>query len=267
MSGMRVALAQLTAGADKAENLDRLVAQVAHAAAAGADLVVAPEAAMHEFGHPDRPLAPVAEPLDGPFVTGLAAAASRHRVAVLAGMFETAGDPTLAYNTVVVVGEDGGLLGRYRKQHLFDAHGWVESQRLAAGAAGERLVVDVGDVRVGVLTCYDLRFPELARALVDDGATVLAVPAAWVAGPLKEDQWLTLLRARAVENVCYVAAAGQPPPGFTGRSCLVDPYGVVLAAAAERELLVVGDVDPARVAECRDRVPSLQHRRWRVVPR
>jgi deaminated glutathione amidase len=268
MASMRVAVLQLTADDDKAANRDRLVAAVADAAGQGADLVVAPEAAMHGFGKPDVPLAPVAEPLDGPFVAAIAGAASSSCVTVLAGMFEQVpGDDGHAFNSVVALGHDGALLGRYRKQHLFDALGWVESDRLRAGTPRERLVIDCGGVRVGVMTCYDLRFPELARALADDGATLLAVPSAWVAGPLKEDQWSTLVRARAIENVLYVAAADQGPPTYAGNAMVVDPFGVVVARGGEADGVITADIDGGRVAACRKRMPSLDHRRWDVVPR
>jgi predicted amidohydrolase len=264
---MRVAVLQLTAGEDKTANRDRLVAAVADAAGRGADLVVGPEAAMHGFGTPDLPLAPVAEPLDGPFVAALTGAALAYRVTVLAGMFEQVpGDAGRAFNTVVAAGPDGSLLGRYRKQHLFDALGWAESKRLEPGAVDERLVFDCGEFRVGVMTCYDVRFPELGRALADDGVDLLALPAAWVAGPLKETQWQTLVRARAIENVMYVAAADQSGPGYAGNAMVVDPFGVVLAGVADADGVAVAEIDPDRVAECRERMPSLQHRRWRVSP-
>ena len=123
-----------------------------------------------------------------------------------------------AFNTVVAVGPGGELLGRYRKQHLFDALGWMESERLLAGDPADGWSFAVGDMRVGVMTCYDIRFPELARALVDDGATLLVVPSAWVAGPNKLEQWRALATARAIENVCYVAGAVQSPPSYTGES-------------------------------------------------
>src|SRR3954447_12997692 len=132
---MRVAVAQFLAGEDKAHNLARMGELVGQAAALGATLVVAPECAMHGFGTADTPLAPIAEPLDGPFVSGLQKCSARHGVTVVAGMFEPVeGDIARAYNTVVAIGPDGELLGRYRKQHLFDALGWVESKRLEAGA-------------------------------------------------------------------------------------------------------------------------------------
>lgn len=264
---MRVAVVQFAAGEDKPANLARLVDLVAQAAAAGATLVIAPEASMHGFGDPQTPLAPVAEPLDGPFVKGLQAAAARHGVTVVAGMFEPVeDDDERAYNTVVAVDCDGEVLGRYRKQHLFDALGWAESQRLQPGPANERLVFDCGEFTVGVMTCYDVRFPELGRALADDGVDLLALPAAWVAGPLKEEQWTTLVRARAIENVMYVAAADQSAPGYAGRSLLVDPFGVVLASLAEHDAVAVADVDRSRLEDCRERMPSLHHRRWSVTP-
>jgi predicted amidohydrolase len=223
---------------------------------------------MHGFGAPDLPLAPVAEPLDGAFVTGLQEAARTHGVTVVAGMFEPVEqDPSRAYNTVVALGPDGTLLGGYRKQHLFDALGWMESKRLEPGSPHDRLVFTVGDFSVGVLTCYDLRFPELARALADDGATLLAVPSAWVAGPLKEDQWSTLVRARAIENVLYVAAADQPAPTYAGRAMVVDPFGVVISSLGESAGETTADLEVARVESCRAKMPSLSHRRWSVVPR
>ena len=261
-------LLQIASGEDKAANLAAVVAGVEALAAEGAQLVVAPEASMHGFGTPDLPLAPVAEPLDGPFVSGVQAAAKRAAVTVLAGMFEPVeDDPARAYNTIVAVGASGELLGRYRKQHLFDALGWIESDRLEPGRPEDRLVFTCADLTVGVMTCYDLRFPELARALADDGVDIIAIPSAWVAGPLKEDQWVTLVRARAIENVVYVAAADQPAPAYAGRAMVVDPFGVVVAGLGERPGHVVADVDLERLAECRKRMPSLDHRRWSVTPR
>src|SRR5436190_4276669 len=147
---MRVAVVQFAAGTDKRANLARLGDLVAQAVASGATLVVGPEAAMHGFGDGSEPLAPVAEPLDGAFVTGLTRCASRHGVTIVAGMFEPVeDDAAFAYNTVVAVGPDGELIGRYRKQHLFDALGWSESKRLSPGSVEERLVFDCGEFRAG----------------------------------------------------------------------------------------------------------------------
>jgi predicted amidohydrolase len=264
---MRMAVVQYAAGMDKPANLARVRASIGEAADDGATLVIAPEAAMHDFGPQDLALAPVAEPIDGPFVSGLAEVASGRGVTVVAGMFESVGgDLTRAYNTVVAIGPDGALIGRYRKQHLFDALGWRESDRLVAGEATNLLAFDCGEFRVGVLTCYDIRFPELARALIDDGVTLLAVPTAWVAGPLKARQYRTLATARAIENVCYVASAVQSPPSYTGESVVIDPFGEVIAELGEADGVAVAEISAQRVIDCRAKVPSLSHRRWRVVP-
>ncbi len=264
---MKVAVAQFAAGFDKAANLAACSRLAEQAAQAGAELVVLPEGAMHDFGPQDLVLAPFAEPLDGPFVTGLAAVAHRRGLTIVAGMFEAVeGDPSRAYNTVVAVGPDGSLLGRYRKQHLFDALGWIESERLVAGDTAELLVFGCGQLTVGVMTCYDVRFPELGRALADRGATLLAVPSAWVAGPRKAAQFRSLMTARAVENVCYVAAAVQCPPSYTAESCVIDPFSAPLVELDVAEGVAVADVTAARVAECRARMPSLRHRRWQVSP-
>jgi predicted amidohydrolase len=265
---MKVGVVQFAAGFDKAVNLERLTTLADRAAADGAELVIAPEGAMHDFGPQELALAPVAEPLDGPFVTAVAELASRRAITVVAGMFESvADDPARAYNTVVAVGPDGALRGSYRKQHLFDALGWTESDRLVGGELGNRLVFECADFTVGVMTCYDIRFPELARALVDDGATLLAVPSAWVAGVRKPEQFRTLASARAIENVCYVAGAVQTPPSYTGESCVIEPFGGVLAELGTEPGAVVAEIDPKRVAECRAKMPSLSHRRWQVTPR
>ncbi|MBD0292739.1 MAG: carbon-nitrogen hydrolase family protein [Jiangellaceae bacterium] len=261
---MQVALVQFAATTDPVANLelaDRLLKGFDEA-----DLALLPEAAMHDFGPPELPLGPVAQPLDGPFVAGLAAIARSRGAAVIAGMFERADDPDRPYNTLVVIGADGALLASYRKTHLFDSFGHRESDKLSPGRP-HPVTVDLAGVRVGLLTCYDLRFPEQARALVDAGAQLLAIPAAWVSGPLKEDQWTTLLRARAIENTVYVAGAAQCGPQYCGRSALVDPMGVVVAGLVEAEGVVSGPVELDRVTDVRERNPALQHRRWTVVPR
>src|SRR6266508_1565945 len=162
------------------------------------------EAPARDFGAPGEPLAPVAEPLDGPFAATLGNLARKHRMVIVAGMLESIqGSSTHVHNTVIAVGPDGDLLGAYRKLHLFDAFGYRESSTIRPGD-GQTLLFQHAGFRFGVLTCYDLRFPELARELIDQGAGVLVVPAAWVQGPLKEDHWVTLARSRAIENTSYL---------------------------------------------------------------
>jgi predicted amidohydrolase len=250
---------QAEAGLDKAANITLAVEAIAAAAEHHPDLVMLPEAVMHDFGTPETDLAAVAEPLDGSFVGTLTEQARKHQTVVVAGMFETGPDRAHAYNTVVVVGPDGALVTSYRKAHLYDSFGYRESDRLTAGDSGP-VTFDAAGLTCGLMTCYDLRFPEFARNLVDDDAQVLLVPAAWVRGPLKEDHWATLLRARAIENTCYVLAAGQCGRRYIGCSMVIDPMGVVVAALGEESGLVIADVDAARVATVRRANPSLLNR-------
>jgi deaminated glutathione amidase len=267
---VRLALGQLAAGPEKQENLERMTGFVAQAARAGADLILFPEAAM-AGGEPGANLTPFAEPIDGPFATGLGEAAARNGIAVVAGVFEPAG-PERVYNTVVAFGPDGALLGSYRKIHLYDAFGGRESDRVQPGD-GTTLVFQLGGLKFGVMTCYELRFPEIARHLVERGAEVLLLPAAWVRGPLKEMHWETLARARAIENTVYVAASGQVSDRSIGLSTIVDPMGVVIASAGEAEGVTTGDVSLERLTEVRRTNPSLAMRRpdlytsWQPVRR
>ena len=248
---MQVVLVQEASSLDPVQNRDRLVAAVPE----GADLVVFPEAWARDFGEPGSDLGAVAEPLDGPFVTEVERVAAERGTTVIAGLFER-GDTT-PYNTVVV---RGGAHADYRKIHLYDSFGYRESDVLAPGP-WEPLTVEIGGTTVGVMTCYDLRFPELARALVDRGAEVLVVPAAWVAGPRKIDHWTTLLRARAIENTVFVVGVGQPGPRYTGHSMVVGPLGDVLVEGGAEAVTLRATLDLAAVAEARRTNPSLANRR------
>jgi deaminated glutathione amidase len=215
---------------------------------------------MHDFGSPDHDLAAAAESLDGPYVEMLADQARRLGATVIGHIFERHESGDRPYNTSLVIGPDGTTRAAYRKVHLYDSFGYVESDRLSAGPI-ETVTVDVDGFRIGLLTCYDLRFPEFARLLVDRGADVLAVPTAWVSGSLKEDHWETLLRARAIENTVYALGAAQCGPKYAGRSMVVDPMGVVVAGAGESDADVVADVSADRIAAARKRNPSLANRR------
>lgn len=257
---MRVSAIQFSATTDPAANLERIEALVQQAAADRPDLVVLPEGAMHDFGPTDLPLGPAAQPLDGPFVQAIGDLARRHRVALVAGMFETSGDPERPYNTLVALDADGALTASYRKVHLYDSFGYRESDRLSAGDVAA-VTLQVGGLTLGLMTCYDLRFPEFGRLLVDAGAEAFVIPAAWVRGPLKEDHWMTLLRARAIENTVYVIAAGQTGKAYVGCSAVVDPLGVVIARLGDEEGVATAVIDRPRLDDVRARNPSLVNRR------
>ncbi len=257
MAVLPVTVVQVASAQDPADNRARLPELLA-----GHDgLVVLPEAFARDFGPPRAEVPVHAEPLDGPFVEALVRAAGRHGVAAVAGLFERRDDGALPYNTLVVVDGDG-IRAAYRKIHLYDSFGYRESDRLSPGAVDQTPVLDVAGVPVAMLTCYDLRFPEVARRLVLADAALLVVPAAWVAGPRKVRHWETLLTARAVENTGYVAAAGQPPPRYSGHSMLLDPRGDVLARLAEEDPgFAAATVDTAVLDEARAENPSLANRR------
>ncbi len=260
---VHVALVQTAAGIDSAAQREALTTWLERLRAMPGptpDLVVLPEAVMHDFGAPDHDLSAHAEDLDGPFVQLLADEAKRLGSTVVAGMFERATDDPRPYNTLVAIGPDGRLAGVSRKVHLYDSFGYRESDRLRPGPI-EPAVVAVGALQVGLMTCYDLRFPEFSRLLVDAGADTLCVPAAWVRGPLKEDHWVTLLRARAIENTCWVLGAAQTGDSYCGRSQVVDPLGMVVASVGDEEALVRATLDPQRLTAARRRNPALEHRR------
>jgi predicted amidohydrolase len=259
---MRVALCQIPVGDDPKENLERVRAALGEVA--GADLAVFPEASMVRFG---TELRAAAEPLDGPWVTALREAAREHGTAVIAGVFEPA-DEARVYNTSVAIDAAGQLVGTYRKIHLFDAFGDLESERVAPGDTP--VVVELAGVRVGLITCYDIRFPELARALVDQGAELLAVIAAWGQGTFKEEHWTTLVRARAIENTTWVIAVDTAPdrdrpalsgPTGVGRSLLVDPMGTVQADLGPFPAVRSAELDLDLTGKVRRLLPSLRHRR------
>jgi len=261
---IRVALVQKASSIDPEENRRGLniVGTLVREGRVPADLVVFPEAFARDFGPPGSDIAEFAETTErgDPFMAALADLARDLAVTVIAGMFEKSADPQRPYNTLVVVDKDS-LQAKYRKIHLYDSFGYKESDRLLAGDI-EPVLVDVNGVRVALMTCYDLRFPELARELAKRGADVIVVPSAWVAGPAKVDHWRTLVKARAIENTVYVVAVGQPGPRYTGHSMVVSPMGDVLVEAGADEQVIEATIEQSMVAEARAQNPSLANRRF-----
>jgi predicted amidohydrolase len=235
---------------------------VAGAAADGAGLVAFPEYAMFKQAVRDHAFLDESEALDGPFAERIRTLAREHSVAIVVGMNEAIDEDRRAANTLLLVDGQGNDIGAYRKIHLYDSFGGSESTWIRPGSIDQQMVFDIGELRVGVMTCYDLRFPEMARVLIDQGAQAILVPSAWTPGPRKEDHWVTLVRARAIENVSYVVAPGLAPPLCTGGSLIVDPMGVVLAEVGENVGIASADLTAERVAEVRRRNPALEHRRF-----
>lgn len=259
-----VAIAQTLPSRDKASSLNAIQRLTQRAALEGADMVTFPEAAMISPDVVSGAPASYAESLDGPFVRAVAECAAMHRVVVVAGMFERTGGGR-PYNTIIAIGSAGEHLGTYRKTYLYDGFGYQESATVQPGP-GDRLTFDVKGMRFGLLTCYEVRFPELALELVVAGADALLVPAAWVRGRLKEMQWEVLLRARAIEGGVYAIGCGQAGGPYIGASICVDPAGVVRCGAGEGEELLVARLSRARLEAVRERFPAALQRRGRLTP-
>lgn len=262
-----VAVAQFAPGEDKDRNLQTITGYVGTAKAEGADLVVFPEYAMFTAPAMDERFLAAAESLDGPFVAAVRDLARREAITIVAGINETTDAPDQIHNTLIAVDDGGKVAATYRKLHLYDAFGYTESRLVRPGSACAPETFTVGGLTFGMQTCYDLRFPEATRRLVDAGADVVLMPAEWVPGPLKEDHWTTLLRARAIENTVYVAAADQCGSNGAGNSMIVDPMGVVLAAIGEDEGVVSATLHGDRIARVREKNPALALRRFAVTER
>jgi deaminated glutathione amidase len=266
MSTLRVALAQILSGADPQENLELVASQTAEAAEHDANLVIFPEATMRRFG---LPLAEIAEPVDGPWAQQLRQIADHHQLVVVAGMFTPSGDGRVK-NTLRCVGT--GVDAHYDKIHLFDAFGFRESDTVAGGA--EPVMITIGEAKIGLTTCYDVRFPGLYRKLAELGAQVMCVAASWGAGPGKVEQWQLLTRARALDCTSYVVAAAQADPAAAGMalegraptgvgySAAISPRGEVLRSLGAEPGLLVADLDLDLVEEARASIPVLANRRF-----
>ncbi|MFD4182190.1 carbon-nitrogen hydrolase family protein [Rhodococcus sp. NPDC058514] len=264
---VEIAVAQFAPGMDKRENHLTLRNLVGEAAARGARVVVAPEYAMFTAPRTDERIVESAEPLDGPFVGGLLEIAAQFGVHVVAGVNEALADDERISNTLVAAAPDGRIAAVYRKLHLYDAFGYKESDVIRAGAIDDPATFEVDGLTFGMQTCYDLRFPEVTRRIVDAGADVLLLPAQWVPGPLKEDHWTTLVRARAIENTIYVAAADQSARTGAGNSMIVDPMGVVLASLGDQVGTARAEATAERIAQVRETNPALTLRRFGITER
>jgi deaminated glutathione amidase len=266
---VRAAAIQLCSTDDLAGNLAVAEAFVAEAAHAGAEFVGLPEnfAFLRREGAP----IPCAQPLDGPIVASLRAWARRHRIWLLGGSFaEAVPQSERVHNTSVLLDPDGAVAAVYRKIHLFDVdlggQGGSAYRESAAVAPGSEVVVaETPFGAMGLSVCYDVRFPELYRAQSQRGARFLLVPSAF-ARETGRDHWEVLLRARAIENQCFVIAPAQwgshsLDRASHGRALIVDPWGVLLAVAPDRPCVVLADCDLAQQERLRASLPALQHRR------
>ncbi len=264
-----VAAVQLSCTSDRARNDEALHGLVRRAARYGARLVCTPE--NTNFLGPHEEKVATAEPLDGPTVSRYRALAASLGITLLIGSVnERSPHPKRCYNTSVLIGPDGQIIATYRKIHLFDVDlsdevRFLESQTVEAGTEVVVAPTEVG--RIGMSICYDLRFPELYRALTERGAEILTIPSAFTLATGK-DHWAPLVRARAIECQAYVIAPGQygdhDDRGLRrswGHSMIVDPWGHTVGMASDGEGLALAEIDLERVAQTRRSMPVAHHRR------
>ncbi|AXF75208.1 deaminated glutathione amidase [Erwinia tracheiphila] len=256
---MKVASGQFAVSRDWHQNQATVISLMVQALVGGADLLVLPESVLARDNiDPDWGVT-AAQPLNGSFVTAVCAASRGNQLTTIMTVYVPNANGKVL--NVLIALRDGEIIGRYDKLHLYDAFNMQESRNVVAGNSVPPLITVAG-INVGLMTCYDIRFPELARRLVLDGADVLVLPAAWVKGALKEMHWELLVAARALENTCYMVAAGECGPRNIGNSLVVDPFGVIVARAAEAPALIFADIDPARLTYARSQLPVLQNRRF-----
>lgn len=262
---LRAAVIQYAPTTDIGENLAQIQRLVSDAVDGGAELAVLPEYATFTNPVIDQSFVDNAEELHGPSVTALGKLSSDQNIAIIVGVNEPDGQGRI-YNTLVGI-QQGRIEAVYRKLHLYDAFGTQESTWVSPGTIQPPQLLELNGLKIGMQTCYDLRFPEVSRMLVDAGADVLALPAEWVPGPLKEFHWTTLLRARAIENTVYVVAADQSAPMGSGHSSIIDPMGIAIASIGEEVGIAQAELKADRMHSVRRTNPALALRRFDVIPK
>ena len=261
-----VALVQMRSSENKEENLKASVDFISRAADRKASLICFPEfqMAFSPLKQSPKDLANnVAEYIDGGnFVSTLCRSAKRNKISVIATVYERNKNKNefKVYDTAVIISNKGQITSVYRKLHLYNALGFRESDKLIQGNVVEKPVsTSVGNI--GLMICYDIRFPEMSRILTVNGADILAVPSAWVYGIMKEDHWRTMIMARAIENGSYIIAPDQVGNIFSGRSMVADPFGTVLLDMGDKQGMDVVEIDKSRVVKVRESLPLLKNRR------
>ena len=268
----KIALVQMKSSTIKSENLKLSVDYIRQAAKKKIELVCFPEFQMaySPLEQSARELSTIAEnAINGNFITTLRKEAKRHRIKIIATIYEnidTKRKKKTDYrvsDTAIMISEKGDVMSIYRKLHLYDALGFKESVKLVGGNNIER-PVKVGIGKIGLEICYDIRFPEMSRILTLDGANVLAIPSGWVQGIMKVEHWQIMLKARAIENGCYVIAPDQVGNIFSGRSMVIDPFGITLLDMGNKEGVGVVEIARDRVESVRKTLPLLKNRRTDV---
>lgn len=267
---LKVAVAQFP-GTNKIEENKKYISELSQQAAdRGVELLVFPEAAMCSFSSDLADLQAIATEHSPAFIEFMQALAQQHSFAIVVGVLsasEVTADERVV-NQLLAIDLNGEIISRYTKVHLYDAFSFKESDKVQPGMIypdnRELSLFKLNDFTIGLVNCYDLRFPELSRKLAVAGADILSLSAAWLAGPYKESHWEVLSRARAIENTCYVLACGQTGPKNIGQSMIIDPMGAILAGAGEEPGLIVQTLTKERVHKVREILPCLENRRYHV---
>jgi predicted amidohydrolase len=258
----RIALAQITSSTEKTANLELAKQLLSEAKNKGARMIAFPEflMAFSPSTQSAEELAEISETLAGPFAQSLREATKAADIETLATIYEKSDVPGRVYDTALWIDTSGHLSAVYRKLHLYDALGFKESDKFLAGSElAQPFKSAIGGI--GMMICYDLRFPELSRLLTLMGAEILVSPSGWVQGDMKVEHWQNMVRARALENGCYVIAPDQVGNIYIGHSMVVDPFGRVLIDMGERQDLAIVDLDLSMVGEVREKLPLLKNRR------
>lgn len=262
------ALVQMKSSVNKELNLAYSLELINEAAKDKARLICFPEFQMAYSPPEQKPeaLHKIAEKITGNFVSTLSYSAKQNKINVIATIYEiinTNKQNHKVFDTAIIINELGKLKSVYRKVHLYDALGFRESKKLVAGSIIERPTrTSVGSL--GLLICYDMRFPEISRILTVNGASILASPSAWVDGFMKQEHWEIMVKARAIENGVYVIAPNQVGNIYCGHSMVIDPFGSTLADMGNREGIEIIDIDSSRIDTIRRTLPLLMNRRTDV---
>ena len=264
---MKIAVVQFKASTNKETNLKKIIQYISNAAKNKAEMVAFPEFMMLYTNSKQTPqqLAILAETIKGNFVQSIAKAAKENHIQVVGSFYEKSAKKDRVYDTSFVVSKSGKIISTYRKIHLYDAFGFRESDKMMPGSNISKPVkTSVG--KIGMMICYDLRFPEISRSLASSGSEILVIPSAWVKGEMKEEHWLTINKTRAIENGCYVISPDQVGNIYCGRSVVVDPYGKILLDMKKKQGIGFVNIDLKRIKQIRKILPLLKNRRTDIYP-
>ena len=264
---MKAAVVQFKASTNKEKNLKKILDYIRKAAANKATLVAFPEFMMFYTNSLQTPrqLADLAENINGNFVSTIANTAKENNIQVVGSFYEKSKKKDRVYDTSFLIDNSGKVLSTYRKIHLYDALGFRESDKMKSGSKiAKPAATSIG--KIGMMICYDLRFPEMSRSLAASGSEILIVPSAWVKGNMKEEHWITINKTRAIENGCYVIAPDQVGNIYCGRSIVVDPFGKVLLDMKKKQGIGYVNIESNKIKQIRKVLPLLKNRRTDIYP-